>query len=148
MYSLSMHQANLTTQPNNKPSMHKYVWPHYKYDVTMALFFWPGHDNTHDCRTNVMIVVFTLKSFWWINFKITYKKQDSNRTFFMDFGTFSKFDEKWDFWTSMRKYAWGGAHRPPSWWGVEVQVSSNFIRKTLQNPWKMSDLGPVFCMWF
>ena len=29
-----------------------------------------------------------------------------------------------------------------------VKISSNFIRKTLQNPWKMSDLGPVFCMWF
>ena len=30
-------------------------------------------------------------------------KTGPNRTFFMDFGTFSKFDEKWVFWTSMRK---------------------------------------------
>ena len=88
---------------------------------------------------------------WRINLWITCKKPDPNRTFFMDFGTFSKFDEKWDFWTSMRKYAWSGwvhgkdcARASRKSW----QISSNFIRKTLQNPWKMSDLGPVFCMWF
>ena len=44
---------------------------------------------------------------WGFNLWVTCKKLDQNRTFFMDFGTFSKFDEKWDFWTSMRKYAWG-----------------------------------------
>ena len=43
---------------------------------------------------------------WRINLWITCKKPDPNRSIFIDFGTTSKFDEKWDFWTSMRKYAW------------------------------------------
>jgi len=34
----------------------------------------------------------------------------------------------------MRKSAWGGVQRAPAWVNGMVQISSNFIRKTLQNP--------------
>ena len=47
--------------------------------------------------TDGLSVIGTFGSCWGINLRITCKKPDPNWTFFMDFGSFSKFDEKLDF---------------------------------------------------
>ena len=81
-----------------------------------------------------------LEGSWRINLWITCKKPDPNRSIFIDFGTSSKVDEKSDFWTSVRKYAWGGtasvsAGSPPhTFSGVSsVKIHQKNAPKNMKN---------------